>query len=135
MTTMRRRSITSTVPALFERATSAPQPKGIVTPMAARFISEVLSGTVPARVYQYAGNASWQKLAAIDNLPGHDGGHGSTAETASVERSVARFAGRVGGAERPSDVGRKNRQAGRLVGGHFSFDAEDTRRPGGKQFD
>src|ERR1700689_169632 len=94
-----------------------------------------LSATVPARVYQYPDNASWQKLAAIDNSPGHDGGRGSAAETASVERSVARFAGRVGGAERPSDVGRKNRQVGRLIGGNFSFDAEDTCRSGSKQFD
>jgi len=38
---MRRRSITSTVPALFETATSAPQPECIRTPMAARFMSEV----------------------------------------------------------------------------------------------
>src|ERR1700693_3316367 len=37
----RRRSITSTVPALFETATSAPQPECIRTPMAARFMSEV----------------------------------------------------------------------------------------------
>src|SRR5437879_9555137 len=38
---MRLRSITSTVPALFETATSAPQPECIRTPMAARFMSEV----------------------------------------------------------------------------------------------
>src|ERR1700674_3874501 len=37
----RRRSITSTVPALFETATSAPQPECIRTPMAARFMSEI----------------------------------------------------------------------------------------------
>src|ERR1700674_2286779 len=37
----RRRSITSTVPALFETATSAPQPECIRTPMAARFMFEV----------------------------------------------------------------------------------------------
>src|ERR1700674_1969356 len=36
----RRRSITSTVPALFETATSAPQPECIRTPMAASFMSE-----------------------------------------------------------------------------------------------
>ena len=37
----RRRSMTSTMPALSETATSAPQPECIRTPMAARFMSEV----------------------------------------------------------------------------------------------
>src|SRR4029077_14150395 len=37
----RRRSVTSTVPALSETATSVPQPECTRTPMAARFMSEV----------------------------------------------------------------------------------------------
>ena len=74
-------------------------------------------------------------LSLEDDAAGDDGGHGRAAEGAAVEGSVARFAGRFGGAVRPFVIGRENGEVGRLAGGDFALDAENARGAGGEKFD
>ena len=56
-------------------------------------------------------------LPTVNNFSGHDCCHWRAFEFASIEGSVARFAGGFGGAERPGVIRRKKRQVGRLSGG------------------
>src|SRR6266478_960731 len=62
---MRRRSMTSTTPALFATATSAPQPECIRTPIAARFMSEVCLRCTTARSYPIAEDLRPHLLAKL----------------------------------------------------------------------
>src|ERR1700722_3031524 len=61
--------------------------------------------------------------AAIYDLAGHDSGHCRSAEGASVERRVARTAGRIGRMGRPCMIRRENRQVGGLISCNFPFDS------------
>ena len=81
----RRRSITSTVPALFETATSAPQPECIRTPMAPHFMFELclrmcygefissFAACLGKIGHTMRGDSSWTRAGEKPNLIGQMG--------------------------------------------------------------
>src|SRR5271170_6533904 len=75
------------------------------------------------------------RLAAEDDAAGDDGGHGRATEGAAVEWSVARFAGRVGGAVGPLMIGRENCDVGWFADGELSVHAKNAGGAGGEKLD
>src|SRR5215472_8945751 len=66
---------------------------------------------------------------------GHDGGHGRSAESVSVERRIAGLAGRVVDVVSPLLASGEDCEVGWLAGGEFTLDAKNAPGAGGEQFD